>query len=129
VISFSSRRITTSRSSQSTNPPVNALNLDVRHGICKAIDHLQLDETIKAAVLVGGGRTFVTGADIKDFGKMTSGQIERGAGMLPMLLRIEDSRKPIVAAIHGNASGGGLELAMACHYRVAMAMQMSDNRR
>lgn len=103
------------------NPPVNALSRGVLDAICEAIEEVERDETIKAAVLIGGGRTFVAGADIKEFGKMTSGKVQRGAGMLPMLRRIEDSRKPIVAAIHGNALGGGLELAMACHYRVALA--------
>ncbi len=72
---------------------------------------------IKAAVVIGGGRTFVAGADIKEFGKMTSGGPRRS--LLPLLLQIENSTKPIVMAIHGNAFGGGLELAMAGHYRVA----------
>jgi len=62
----------------------------------------------------------VAGADIKEFGKMVSGKAPRGAGMLPFLLRVEDSRKPIVVAIHGTAFGGGLELAMSGHYRVAV---------
>ena len=70
-------------------------------------------------MLIGGGRTFVAGADIKEFGKMTSGKTERGAGLLPLLLKIEDSAKPVVMAIHGTALGGGLEFAMAGHYRVA----------
>jgi 3-hydroxyacyl-CoA dehydrogenase len=103
------------------NPPVNALSPGVPEGILEAIGTIERDDSIKAAVLIGGGRTFVAGADIKEFGKMTSGNRRRGAGMLPMLLRIEDCRKPIVMAIHGTAFGGGLELAMAGHYRVAMA--------
>ena len=78
------------------------------------------DDSVKAAVLIGGGRTFVAGADIKEFGKMTSGK-PRGAGLLPLLLKIEDSSKPVVMAIHGTAFGGGLELAMAGHYRVAVS--------
>ena len=73
---------------------------------------------MKAAILIGSGRTFVAGADIKEFEKMTSGRA-RGAGLLPLLLSIENCRKPIVMAIHGAAFGGGLELAMAGHYRVA----------
>src|SRR6201984_3745640 len=68
---------------------------------------------------MGGGRTFSAGADIKEFEKMTSGKTERGAGLLPLLLKIENSSKPVVVAIHGTAFGGGLEIAMSGHYRVA----------
>jgi len=103
------------------NPPVNALSPGVPEGIYQAIENIDKDDSVKAAVLIGGGRTFVAGADIKEFGKMTSGKRPRGAGMLPMLLQIEDCRKPIIMAIHGTALGGGLELAMAGHYRVAVA--------
>src|ERR1700733_5161123 len=100
------------------NPPVNALSPGVPEGIADAIAEINKDPSVKAAVLIGGGRTFVAGADIKEFGKMTSGRT-RGAGLLPLLLGIEDCSKPIVMAIHGAAFGGGLELAMAGHYRVA----------
>src|SRR6202044_1240518 len=103
------------------NPPVNALSPGVPEGISEAIERVDSDPEIKAAVLIGGGRTFVAGADIKEFGKMVSGKTPRGAGMLPSLLRGEDSRKPIIVAIHGTAFGGGLELAMAGHYRVAVS--------
>jgi 3-hydroxyacyl-CoA dehydrogenase len=102
------------------NPPVNALSPGVPEGISEAIERINDDPEIKAAVLIGGGRTFVAGADIKEFGKMVSGKAPRGAGMLPFLLRVEDSRKPIIVAIHGTAFGGGLELAMSGHYRVAV---------
>jgi 3-hydroxyacyl-CoA dehydrogenase len=102
------------------NPPVNALSPGVPEGISNALDQVAKDDSVKAAVLVGGGRTFVAGADIKEFGKMTSGK-PRGAGLLPLLLQIEDSSKPVVIAIHGTAFGGGLELAMAGHYRVAVS--------
>src|SRR5258707_9605393 len=99
------------------NPPVNALSPGVPEGIAAAIDEMNRDPAIKAAVVIGGGRTFVAGADIKEFGKMTAGGPRRS--LLPLLLHIEDSTKPVVMAIHGTAFGGGLELAMAGHYRVA----------
>ena len=101
------------------NPPVNALSPGVPEGISEAIEQIAKDETVKAAVVIGGGRTFVAGADIKEFERLRSGARPRGDGMLPLLLQIEDCSKPIVMAIHGTALGGGLELAMAGHYRVA----------
>jgi 3-hydroxyacyl-CoA dehydrogenase len=100
------------------NPPVNALSPGVPEGILAAIDQVNESPALRAAVVIGAGRTFVAGADIKEFGKMTSGSRSRGS-LLPLLLRIEDSKKPVVMAIHGTAFGGGLELAMAGHYRVA----------
>jgi 3-hydroxyacyl-CoA dehydrogenase len=102
------------------NPPVNALSPGVPEGISEALDQIAGDGSVKAAVLIGGGRTFVAGADIKEFGKMTSGK-PRGAGLLSLLLKVEDSLKPVIVAIHGTAFGGGMELAMAGHYRVAVA--------
>ena len=101
------------------NPPVNALSPGVPEGIGEAIEQIGRDDSVQAAVLIGGGRTFIAGADIKEFGKMTSGKSPRGVGLLPLLLKIEDCSKPVVMAIHGTAFGGGLELAMAGHYRVA----------
>ena len=103
------------------NPPVNALSPGVPEGISEALDRISKDDSVKAAVLIGGGRTFVAGADIKEFGKMTSSGKSRGAGLTPFLLKMEDSSKPIIVAIHGTAFGGGLELAMAGHYRVAVS--------
>ncbi len=100
------------------NPPVNALSPGVPEGILAAINEVNVDPSVKAAVVIGGGRTFVAGADIKEFIKMTSSGNRRGS-LLPLLLHIEDSAKPVVMAIHGQAFGGGLELAMAGHYRVA----------
>ena len=102
------------------NPPVNALSPGVPEDISEALDQIARDDSVSAAVLIGGGRTFVAGADIKEFAKMTSGK-PRGAGLLPLLLKIEDSSKPVIVAIHGTAFGGGLELAMAGHYRVAVS--------
>src|SRR5260370_32142536 len=69
------------------NPPVNALSPGVPEGIAEAIEQLQKDGGIQAAVLIGGGRTLVAGADIKEFGKMTAGK-SRGPGLLPLLLKI-----------------------------------------
>jgi len=102
------------------NPPVNALSPGVPEGISESLDQIAQDASIQAVVLIGGGRTFIAGADIKEFGKMTSGK-PRGAGLLPFLLKIEDNKKPVIVAIHGTAFGGGLEVAMACHYRVAVS--------
>ena len=101
------------------NPPVNALSPGVPEGIAAAIEQLDRDASLKAAVLIGGGKTFVAGADIKEFGKITSGRSAGGLELPALLLKIEDCRKPVVMAIHGSAFGGGLELAMSGHYRVA----------
>ena len=100
------------------NPPVNALGPGVPEGISQAIKEIIRDQSVKAAVVIGAGRTFIAGADIKEFGKITSGKKDRGAGLLPLLREIEDCPKPVVMAIHGMAFGGGLELAMSGHYRV-----------
>ncbi len=100
------------------NPPVNALSPGVPEGIAAALDAAERDDTIQAIVLIGGGRTFIAGADIREFGKITSGEKARGS-LLPGLLKLEDCPKPTVAAIHGTALGGGLEIAMSLHYRVA----------
>src|SRR5580658_1956764 len=102
------------------NPPVNALSPGVPEGILKYVQQAAGDASITALVLIGGGRTFIAGADIREFGKMTSGKRER-LSLNPLLATMEDSPKPIVAAIHGTAFGGGLEFAMACQYRVAVA--------
>jgi 3-hydroxyacyl-CoA dehydrogenase len=102
------------------NPPVNALSPGVPEGIAAAIEQIDKDDSVKAAVLLGGGKTFVAGADIKEFGKITSGKSGGGLELPTLLLKIEDGRKPVVMAIHGSAFGGGLELAMSGHYRVAV---------
>src|SRR6266850_4642690 len=103
------------------NPPVNALSPGVPEGIIAGIEAFEKDDSVKAIVLIGGGRTFIAGADIREFGKITSGgDRKRGPGFVSILDRMENSSKPIVAAIHGTALGGGLETAMACHYRVAV---------
>jgi 3-hydroxyacyl-CoA dehydrogenase len=100
------------------NPPVNALSAGVPEGIEAAIAEIEKDPGVKAAVLIGGGKTFIAGADINMFVQMTSGKGGR-INLLPTLLKIENCTKPVVVAIHGNALGGGLEVAQACHYRVA----------
>jgi 3-hydroxyacyl-CoA dehydrogenase len=102
------------------NPPVNALSPGVPEGIARAIEEINNDDAVQACVLIGGGRTFVSGADIKEFGKMRSGGARDTMNFPDLLARIEKCRKPVVMAIHGNALGGGLELAMAGHYRVAL---------
>ena len=101
------------------NPPVNALSPGVPEGIVSAIAAANRDPEVQAIVVIGAGRTFIAGADIKEFGKITSGQ-RKELTLLPQLLSIEDSAKPVVMAIHGTAFGGGLETAMAGHYRVAV---------
>ena len=102
------------------NPPVNALSPGVPEGIVRAIDEINADAGVRAAVLIGAGRTFVSGADIKEFAKLRVGGAQGTMDFPSVLTRIENCRKPVVMAIHGNALGGGLELAMAGHYRVAV---------
>ncbi len=102
------------------NPPVNALSPGVPEGISDAIDQIHKDPSVRAAVLIGGGKTFIAGADINEFSKITSGKTRGAVSIFPQLLRnIEECSKPVIMAIHGTAFGGGLELAMAGHYRVA----------
>jgi 3-hydroxyacyl-CoA dehydrogenase len=102
------------------NPPVNALSPGVPEGIAAAVEQIKNDDSIKGGILIGGGRTFIAGADIKEFGKITSGQRKRDLNFLELIKAIEDCPKPMVAAIHGTAFGGGLETAMGFHYRVAV---------
>ena len=97
------------------SPPVNALSAAVRDGLGEAFDKGQADDDVKAMVLLGGGRTFIAGADIKEFGKPP-----RGKPFHDVLVQMENSAKLIVAAIHGTALGGGLETALCCHYRFAV---------
>ena len=100
------------------NPPVNALSSGVLEGISIAVNALEADRQVRAMIVIGGGRTFVAGADINEFVEITSGRGTMPA-FHPVLNAIEDCPKPVVMAIHGTALGGGLELAMAGHYRVA----------
>src|SRR3954468_3161131 len=98
----------------SNNPPVNALSTAVRQGLVDAIAQAEADESVNAVVIVCEGQTFFAGADISEFGKPPQ------QPWLPAVVdTIENCSKPVVAAIHGTALGGGLEVALACHYRVA----------
>jgi len=96
------------------NPPVNALAQIVREGILKSLELAQEDDS-SAIVLCCEGRTFIAGADITEFGKPP-----KEPGLPKVLSAIENSSKPVVAAIHGTALGGGFEVALACHYRCAI---------
>ena len=97
------------------NPPVNALGHVVRDGIAAALDKLEADPDARAGVIIGE-RVFIAGADIKEFGKPP-----QGIPLPDLCDRLEACSKPLVAAIAGNALGGGLEVALGCHYRVASA--------
>src|SRR5262245_22978179 len=103
------------------NPPVNALSPAVWDGIDQAVQRAVGDPNADAIVLIGAGTTFIAGADIKVFDtlKTSEASFTRSANTHALLRRMEDSSKPLVAAIHGNALGGGLEVAQACHFRVA----------
>ena len=99
------------------NPPVNALSPGVPEGIVAAIRAAAEDDAVRATIVMGAGRTFIAGADIREFGKIVAGERPR-LSLLPSLAVIEDCPKAVVMAIHGTAFGGGLETAMAGHYRV-----------
>ncbi|MGK2913884.1 MAG: enoyl-CoA hydratase/isomerase family protein, partial [Porticoccaceae bacterium] len=98
------------------NPPVNALCQSVRAGLKESVEKGLADANVKAMVLICEGSTFIAGADIREFGKPME-----EPGLVPVIQRMEDSTKPIIAAIHGTALGGGLEVALGAHYRVATA--------
>jgi 3-hydroxyacyl-CoA dehydrogenase len=101
------------------NPPVNALSPGMPEGIAMAIERAAQDETVRAIVLMGEGRTFMAGADIATLEEMAWGTGAGAPSLHELLARIEDSPKPVTAAIHGAALGGGLEVAMAARFRVA----------
>jgi 3-hydroxyacyl-CoA dehydrogenase len=97
------------------SPPVNALSARVRHGLHAAFRAFAADAAVKAVVLICAGRTFCAGADISELGKPME-----GPGLLEVFDIIETGTRPVVAAIHGTALGGGYEFALICHYRIAV---------
>jgi 3-hydroxyacyl-CoA dehydrogenase len=97
------------------SPPVNALSQQVREGIVKGMKEAIDNSAIKAVVLICEGKTFIAGADITEFGKPP-----QAPSLVEAEDAIENSPKPVIAAIHGTALGGGLEVALCCHYRVAV---------
>jgi len=98
------------------NPPVNGLSLAVRQGVVSGIEQAVADAAVRAIVLTGEGRAFSGGADIREFG---SSKAFQEPILLSVIALLENCTKPIVAAIHSVAMGGGLELALGCHYRIA----------
>ena len=97
------------------NPPVNALAAAVRDGIKDGIEAFGKDANVDAIILIGSGRTFIAGADIREFGKPRT-----GANLNDVIATMENSPKLVVAALHGTPLGGGLETALGAHYRVAL---------
>ena len=97
------------------NPPVNALSQHVRQGLHEGVKQAVADPAASAIVIVCAGRTFIAGADITEFGKPPA-----APGLHDVLTLIESSPKPVVAAVHGTALGGGLEVTLACHYRIGV---------
>lgn len=97
------------------SPPVNALSAEVRDGLALGLQRANADAAVTAVVILCAGKTFFAGADVSQFGKAP-----QGTSSADLLSAIEQARVPVIAAIHGTALGGGLELAMACHYRVAV---------
>src|ERR1041385_9040289 len=98
------------------NPPVNALRHAVRKGLAACFTQARDDASVEAIVVTGAGRTFVAGADITEFGKPS-----QPPGLMDVISLIDDISKPTIAAVHGTPLGGGLELTMGCHFRVAAA--------
>ena len=102
------------------NPPVNALGHAVCRAILAAVEEAVGNDEVRAIVLTGGGATFSGGADISEFGALRDRGPDDEFPMHTMINGVEAASKPVVAAIHGNALGGGLETALGCHYRIAV---------
>jgi len=103
------------------NPPVNAIGPGVVAGLMDALSQVERDPAIRALVIMGAGRTFVAGADIKELEQAAWGGGSGPPDIHDLLARIEDCPSPVVMALHGTPLGGGLELAMAGHFRVAVS--------
>jgi 3-hydroxyacyl-CoA dehydrogenase len=99
-----------------SNPPVNGLGFATRQGITEGLAQANADAAVKAIIITGAGKAFSGGADLKEFGTPKALQ---EPNLLSVILAIENSSKPVVAAVHSVAMGGGLELALGCHYRIA----------
>jgi 3-hydroxyacyl-CoA dehydrogenase len=97
------------------SPPVNALSADVRNGLRDGVTQAAADPAVNAIVVICAGRTFIAGADISEFGKPA-----KGATLPEIQSALEGGPKPVIAAIHGTALGGGFEMALMCHYRIAV---------
>ncbi len=98
------------------NPPVNGLGYETRKGITDGLERANADAAVKAIVITGAGKAFSGGADIREFGTPKALQ---EPNLLSVILAVERSDKPVVAAVHSVCMGGGLELALGCHYRMA----------
>ena len=98
------------------NPPVNGLGLSTRRAVIEGLNQANADAAVQAIVITGAGKAFSGGADIKEFGKESALQ---EPNLHTVIAQVEQSSKPVVAAIHSVCMGGGLELALGCHYRMA----------